>query len=137
MCFFPSNDFSGSFCRLCFGCLCRFGVLHRFGVRFVCHDVYPLYSCLKGGGRPNKTISFGTSHLYATENFFASVFFQKAQKVLRGISRKTFTFGTLHAYTIIPPCNSETISSYSSLFILFTGRSSASLNSTYPEQSDI
>lgn len=68
---------------------------------------------------------------------FASVFFQKAQKVLREISRKTFTFGTIHAYTIIPPCKMETISSYSSLFIRFTGCSSTSLNNTYPEQSDI
>ena len=37
---FPSNDGSGSFC----GC---FLYMFRFGIRFVCHNVCPLYSCIK------------------------------------------------------------------------------------------
>lgn len=75
--------------------------------------------------------------LYHMKKNLQGFFSKKRKKFLREIHAKTFTFGLGFAYTIIPPCNSETISSHSSLFILFAGRSSTSLNSTYPEQSDI
>ena len=128
MCFLPSNDFACSFCRRCFG---------GFGVRFVFHDYYPLFMPKKAVDV--RTKPFRSEHRpYTPRKTFCKRFFsKKAQKVLREISRKTFTFGTLPAYTTIPPFKRETISSYSSLFIRFTGRSSTSLNSTYPEQSEI
>ena len=72
-----------------------------------------------------------------TKKLLQAFFQKKRKKFLREIHAKTFTFGLVFAYTIIPPCKRETISSYSSLFIRFTGCSSTSLNSTYPEQSDI
>ena len=133
MCFFPSNDFSGSFCLRRFG---GFGVLHRFGVRFVCHGDYPLFMPKRRLTSERNRFVRNTA-LIRHAKLFARVFFKKTQKFLREIHAKTFTFGTNHAYTVIPPFNINIISSYSSLFRILTGCKSISPNVTSPEQSDI
>lgn len=100
-----------------------------------------LYSCIHAiKGRFNvRTKPFRSERrTYTPRKTFCKRFFsKKRKKFLREISRKTFTFGTLHAYTVIPPFNIDIISSYSSLFRLFTGCKSISPNVTPPEQSDI
>ena len=105
---------------------------------FCCHSVYPLYSlpfqAVNVLGKPLPSRQDG---LYHTKKTFCKSFFQKTQKSFAWTSRKTFKFGTNFAYTITPFCKSDIISSYSSLFILFIGCNSISLNITYPEQSDI